>query len=231
MADYDRQYIKKQIASAVPATPTAGSLQDILSKAAGGNTFDKATDSLEMLSDKVGAYAGTSGAGATESIKAELDLVKAKTDLITAGAVSVSGVGTTTTGVIVQDGATGTPNVVAVATDASANTFGAWVELDASTAAISYISHITVNCGISKSAFFCVEIGTGAGGGEAAKIRVSYSHTYATAVGAMNAVVFALPIPIKVAASTRIAARASNSKGDGALTLNVGISYYTTLES
>jgi hypothetical protein len=37
--------------TAVPASPTAGSLNDILSKAAGGNTFDKTTDSLEALRD------------------------------------------------------------------------------------------------------------------------------------------------------------------------------------
>ena len=35
----------------VPASPTAGSVNDILSKAAGGNTFVKATDSLEALGE------------------------------------------------------------------------------------------------------------------------------------------------------------------------------------
>jgi hypothetical protein len=35
----------------VPASPTAGSLNDVLSKASGGNTFDKATDSLEAIRD------------------------------------------------------------------------------------------------------------------------------------------------------------------------------------
>lgn len=75
--------------TAVPASPTVGSINDILSKASGGNTFSKATDSLEMLSDKVGAYAGTSGAGVAESVKAELDLIKAKTDTIVASTPSV----------------------------------------------------------------------------------------------------------------------------------------------
>jgi hypothetical protein len=41
----------------VPASPVAGSLYDILSKAAGGNTFDKATDSLEALSEAIAANA------------------------------------------------------------------------------------------------------------------------------------------------------------------------------
>jgi hypothetical protein len=35
----------------VPVAPTAGSLNDVLSKASGGNTFDKATDSLEAIRD------------------------------------------------------------------------------------------------------------------------------------------------------------------------------------
>lgn len=35
----------------VPASPTAGSLNDFLSKAGGGNTFDKSTDSLEAIRD------------------------------------------------------------------------------------------------------------------------------------------------------------------------------------
>lgn len=39
----------------VTASPTAGSLSDILSKAAGGNTFDKATDSLEALAEALAA--------------------------------------------------------------------------------------------------------------------------------------------------------------------------------
>lgn len=37
----------------VPASPTAGSVNDILSKAAGANTFDKSTDSLEALRDRI----------------------------------------------------------------------------------------------------------------------------------------------------------------------------------
>jgi uncharacterized membrane protein len=66
----------------VPASPQAGSLNDVLSKAAGGNTFDKATDSAEALSDKLGGYSGDGGAAADDSVKAELDLVKTQTDKI-----------------------------------------------------------------------------------------------------------------------------------------------------
>jgi hypothetical protein len=39
----------------VPASPTVGSLNDILSKAAGGNTFNKATDSLESIGEDTDA--------------------------------------------------------------------------------------------------------------------------------------------------------------------------------
>lgn len=41
--------------TAVPASPTTGSLNDILSKASGGNTFDKATDSLEAIGEDTDA--------------------------------------------------------------------------------------------------------------------------------------------------------------------------------
>ena len=37
----------------IPASPTAGSINDSLSKAAGGNTFDKSTDSLEAIRDRI----------------------------------------------------------------------------------------------------------------------------------------------------------------------------------
>lgn len=42
-----------------PASPTAGSLLDILSKAAGGNTFDKSTDSLEAIREKLDTLPST----------------------------------------------------------------------------------------------------------------------------------------------------------------------------
>jgi len=48
--------------TAVPATPTAGSLNDFLSKAAGGNTFDKSTDSLEAIRDKIDTLPTSGGA-------------------------------------------------------------------------------------------------------------------------------------------------------------------------
>jgi len=43
----------------VPASPTAGSVNDSLSKAAGGNTFNKATDSLEAIRDRIDTLLAT----------------------------------------------------------------------------------------------------------------------------------------------------------------------------
>ena len=54
----------------IPAAPTAGSLNDILSSASGGNTFDKSTDSLEAIADKIIAVQG--GTDTLYSISQEL---------------------------------------------------------------------------------------------------------------------------------------------------------------
>lgn len=76
--------------TAVPATPTAGSLNDALSKAAGGNTFDKSTDSLEALSDKVAL--NSTVAKTTELISgAAVDFGGvAKTSIQTAAAAAIT---------------------------------------------------------------------------------------------------------------------------------------------
>ena len=52
--------------TAVPDTPTAKSLQDILSKADGANTYDNTTDSLEAISEALAA-----GTGCTAAIDAD----------------------------------------------------------------------------------------------------------------------------------------------------------------
>ncbi len=49
------------VTDAVPNTPTAKSLQDILSKLDGANTYDNTTDSLEAISDKVTAITDNVG--------------------------------------------------------------------------------------------------------------------------------------------------------------------------
>ncbi|MGA2160567.1 MAG: hypothetical protein ABSG90_15295, partial [Dehalococcoidia bacterium] len=50
----------------VPAAPTPGSLNDILSVLSGANTFDKATDSLEALANAIAA--ASTGIGTVFSI-------------------------------------------------------------------------------------------------------------------------------------------------------------------
>lgn len=69
--------------TAIDSAPTEKSLQDILHKS-GSFGFDNTKDSLEMISDKVGDYAGTAGAGVAESLKASLTLAHTDLDTIVA---------------------------------------------------------------------------------------------------------------------------------------------------
>jgi len=186
----------------VPLSPTAGALTDILSKASGARTFDKATDSLEALRDKINTLS---------------------TPVSTASA--------TTTGVIVEDGTSGTPNVVSAASESLANTFGSWVQVDASAAADCWISSVLVsvsNTGTDPNT--CIEIGTGAAGSEATKGRWSFLYKFSSDVGYLPPVTIPLPIPIKVASNTRIAVRASDSQ-TAAKNYTIGVQYYKTLET
>ena len=152
-----------------------------------------------------------------------IDAIKAKTDTIAASPVSTASA--TTTGVIVGDLSTGTPDVITLATGAANNSFGAWVTMDASTSAISWISNISADvdyAGVSV----CVEIGTGAEGSEATKIRLSNS------IKGNKSAIHSLSIPIKVAISTRIAARVSIGYTAGAARdVFVGLSMYQSLET
>lgn len=76
-------------------------LSIIMTKTSGGDTsdFDNSTDSLEAMSDKIGAFSGDGGAAQDDSVKASLDL--AHTDLdaliskLATGAGSVQMVATT----------------------------------------------------------------------------------------------------------------------------------------
>ena len=72
-----------------------------------------------------------------------IDAIKAKTDTIAASPVSTASA--TTTGVIVQDGTSGTPNTVAITLPGSGNTFSSWVQIDASASANSWISNILIS--------------------------------------------------------------------------------------
>ncbi len=140
--------------------------------------------------------------------------------------VTVQETAVTTAGTIAQDGTTGAPNVVQVATSTSANTFGDWTALDAVAAVDCWVSHVMV-CPVVCASGLCVEIGTGAS--PITKIRFSIYSSQLTAVGHYPVVVFALPIPIKVASGTAISARTS-AVAAGAINVQVGISYYIGLE-
>ena len=139
-------------------------------------------------------------------------------------------VGTTVTGTIIQDSAagTGTADVVSVTTNATGSTFGNWATLDASASADVWISHVTVSIGYtggaSVAASTVVEIGTG--GSPSTIIRFSHNSRQQSAAGIQMPVVYALPIPIKVASGTAISARAADSIAS-ANVYQVGISYYT----
>ena len=185
----------------VPLSPTAGALTDILSKAAGSRTFDKATDSLESIKDAI--------------------------DTIS---TPVSTTSATTNGVIVEDGTSGTPNIVALASSATANTFGAWVEVDASVSADSWIKAITVTHSHNNTVSFVIEIGIGGAGSEATKIRFSGYLRYASIAGFVVPTVYNLSIPIKVASGTRIAARVSDSYA-AENSFKVGVQYYQSIET
>ncbi len=105
-----------------PASVVDGSiLSKFLSKVAGGDTssYDETTDSLEMLSDKLGAYTGDGGASADDSVKAELDLIHTDVDGILAD--------TGTDGVVVNSytaaasRVAGRPQVLAVSVTSAAS--------------------------------------------------------------------------------------------------------------
>ncbi len=81
--------------TAYPAKVVDNSILSILmTKQSGGDTsdFDNSTDSLEALSDKVGAFSGDGGAAQDDSVKASLDL--AHTDLDSIISALGTGVGT-----------------------------------------------------------------------------------------------------------------------------------------
>lgn len=153
--------------------------------------------------------------------------------------IVVSNTSCTVAGTIVEDGSSGTPCLTSVVSSDTANTFGAWTEIDASVSADSWIKSITItphwaNPAADDILKICIEIGTGAGASETTKIR----HTLAMVVWFDDAVGYAfvpamiinLPIPIKVASGTRIAARVSDEKA-AAFTYWIGVQYYQGLET
>jgi len=135
----------------------------------------------------------------------------------------------TTNGAIVEDGSSGTPNVITITAGDASNTFSAWVQVDGSVNADSYICGFTVSQVVDSSVGDkqVLEIGTGSAGNEVTKVRHSFSISATTTVLAH----FALPIPIKVSSGTRIAARYSDSVTAASRTIGVSVQYYQSLET
>lgn len=162
-----------------------------------------------------------------------LHFLRDQLNLIPKTSPPVSATSGTTTGKIVGDKTTGTPDTVVVITDAVAGNFGAWVEIDASVSADSWISNITVlpydTNALVQDRPCVIEIGTGAGGAEVAKIRLSCAFHTVSAVGVVSPAVFTVPIPIKVASGVRIAVRASTVTS-ASMHYRVGLSMYQVLE-
>ena len=185
----------------VPLSPTAGALTDILSKAAGTRTFDKATDSLEAIRDKINTIS-----------------------------TPVSNASATTTGVIVEDGTSGVPSTVDASSSATANTFGSWVQVDASVSADSWINAIIMVLIPVDAANFVVEVGIGAAGAESNIIRFSNYLRVGSDTESISMNVYSLSIPIKIASGTRIAVRVADSR-TVALTYRFGVQYYQSIET
>jgi hypothetical protein len=184
---------------------------------------------------RIGGFTGDGGTDVGDSVKAELDLIKAKTDTISGGS-PVATASATTTGVIVQEYAgAGNPDLVDIAIDeVSNNTLSAWVTVDSTMSADSWIAGISVclSSGCAVANGYKIQIGTGAPASEAVKITFSFYDVWISSVGVRPTYFFTLPIPIKVASGVRIAARASKSaSGSGAVVIKVGVCSYQSLET
>jgi len=135
----------------------------------------------------------------------------------------------TLAGSIVEDGASGTANVISV-TSGIANTWSPWGEMDAATAEIQHINAITVGItNFTENFAVTIEIGIGAGGSEVTIIRFSFYLYWTTAEGYSLPLVYNLPVPKRVAAGVRIALRAADDKAAGKQ-YTVGIQRYKDIE-
>lgn len=95
-----------------------------------------------------------------------------------------------------------------VTTSASANTYGSWTEMTASTSAALYIVGISINAASGTENYAALDIGTGAGGAESSVSSLPFN----IAEGVTEAKTIMLPAWIAVAASTRIACRTAGSE-------------------
>ncbi|MCE5270810.1 hypothetical protein LLH00_05950 [bacterium] len=225
-----RERLDALLDTQVPATPTAGSLRDILNKDT-NRTFSRATDSLEALRDLLDSMSGSgfsSGTDALRFLRALLDSMagsgfssgshslKALRDKIdtlpTSFAVKSSASAATANGTIVEDGTSGTPNITSPANVGTSGSFSAWQQLDASVSADSWISHLVVtlfSSGTSWIAQCVVELGKGGAGAETTIMRCSFRTEKNSATGDSYPIIFPCSIPIKVASGTRLSIRAA----------------------
>jgi hypothetical protein len=159
------------------------------------------------------------------------DIANIYTDTQSLGAKDGGAFAVTTNGTIVQSGATGQPNIVLVTTSATPNTFGAWTLIRLGSGAESWIANVTVMVKMFVTTAymdkFCVEIGTG--DTPATKIRFSFCDEKYGESGFVNSHVFTLPIPIRVAAGTKISVRASCVSSGVTTPLYIGLSLYQNL--
>lgn len=143
--------------------------------------------------------------------------------------VSLSSV--TQSGIIIQHGTSGTPDIIICSTSDSDNTFGAWVTVEAVAGNNNYICVITVTPVLFPlSTLGIIEIGTGAPGAESTKIRFSWAESSIGGVAAPIPMLFTLSIPKAPATTLRIAARVSCSNPTAVRNVAVGVSFYNGLE-
>lgn len=96
-------------------------------------------------------------------------------------------------------------NIGGAFTSASADTFGNWVQLIASTA--SDIDVVAVMLGPTGSAWHEVEIGTGQSGSETPILTFGAHLDHGVIAGHSGCVIFPLPTPYRISAGTRVSAR------------------------
>ena len=157
--------------------------------------------------------------GFIQLIQIVVDAIKAKTDSLTF--TTTNRVDATildySTGTIVEDTTTATPNITTLQTSASANTWGTIVERNAAVASDVYVNSISVTP--DSPGNYCIELLTGAGGAEVTKIHYSFVATSAGSsfdesfdqsfISLANTVNFNLTRSIKIPSGTRIALKVS----------------------
>jgi len=133
-------------------------------------------------------------------------------------------------GTVTENLTNGTASVAELASSATANTFGAWVAIDAVAAADEWICGATVYPGSldASSVLFCLQIGVGAGGSEVARFQCSARYLHVTNTIALNPIVYSIPIPIFVASGARVSCRISDNQAV-ALDYTVSVQFYQGL--